>query len=144
MPRVRRPPPDRRHVLGLLGAGGLAVVATAIGCGADAPVDDRPRLALATLAPGARRRVVVRGVPVEVHRGADGAVAARTLRCTHMGCEVAWRPATSTYACPCHEGVYDADGRPVAGPPPRPLADVPVEVVGETVVVGAAAVPGTA
>jgi Rieske Fe-S protein len=23
--------------------------------------------------------------------------------------------------CPCHNGIYDLDGRVVSGPPPRPL-----------------------
>ena len=43
---------------------------------------------------------------------------ARSLLCTHFGCRVVWEPARGQrYRCPCHQGWFDADGRPVAGPP---------------------------
>ncbi len=50
---------------------------------------------------------------------------ARSLRCTHMGCPVGIDGAG--FRCPCHAGQYDRDGRPIAGPPPRPLE--PLDVV---------------
>ena len=40
-------------------------------------------------------------------------------RCMHVGCPVA---ATGIgFACPCHGGQYDQEGRRIAGPPIRPL-----------------------
>ena len=48
--------------------------------------------------------------------------------CTHLGCPVRWLPSAELFMCPCHGGVYDRDGNPVAGPPPRPLAHVPVRI----------------
>jgi Rieske Fe-S protein len=42
-------------------------------------------------------------------------------RCTHLGCPVSWDEMTHEFYCPCHGGVYDAQGDVVAGPPPRPL-----------------------
>lgn len=42
-------------------------------------------------------------------------------RCTHLGCAYHWHAASSRFLCPCHNGVYDVDGRVVSGPPPRPL-----------------------
>jgi menaquinol-cytochrome c reductase iron-sulfur subunit len=40
-------------------------------------------------------------------------------RCMHLGCPVA---ATSLgFACPCHGGQYDQEGKRTAGPPIRPL-----------------------
>lgn len=45
-------------------------------------------------------------------------------RCTHLGCAYSWR-TTGEYAdkffCPCHDGVYDRQGKVLDGPPPRPL-----------------------
>jgi menaquinol-cytochrome c reductase iron-sulfur subunit len=42
-------------------------------------------------------------------------------RCAHLGCPVRWVDAAERFICPCHGGVYDLLGRPVGGPPVRPL-----------------------
>jgi len=103
---------------------------------ASAPPGGPARVPLAELPPGSRFRLLYQGFPVEVRRADDGSVAARSLLCTHTGCEVVWMPARQLYHCPCHEGLFDADGRVVAGFPPRPLRDVPARIEGEEVVVG--------
>jgi len=41
--------------------------------------------------------------------------------CTHLGCRVRWIADQQTFFCPCHNGVFDKDGKVVSGPPPRPL-----------------------
>jgi menaquinol-cytochrome c reductase iron-sulfur subunit len=41
--------------------------------------------------------------------------------CTHLSCAYHWRAETKEFLCPCHNGLYDLDGRVVGGPPPRPL-----------------------
>jgi menaquinol-cytochrome c reductase iron-sulfur subunit len=43
------------------------------------------------------------------------------INCTHLGCPVNWVPGGHIFLCPCHGGVYNADGTVAAGPPPRPL-----------------------
>lgn len=48
--------------------------------------------------------------------------------CTHAGCRVGWRPDRNQFVCPCHGGVYNADGINVSGPPPKPLARFDVKV----------------
>jgi menaquinol-cytochrome c reductase iron-sulfur subunit len=48
--------------------------------------------------------------------------------CTHMGCNVTWNDEKQRFLCPCHGGQYTADGRNVAGPPPRPLDRIPARV----------------
>jgi Rieske Fe-S protein len=48
--------------------------------------------------------------------------------CTHKGCNVAWAPAEGLFACPCHQGRFDAGGAPVSGPPNAPLARSAVRV----------------
>jgi menaquinol-cytochrome c reductase iron-sulfur subunit len=50
------------------------------------------------------------------------------VNCTHLGCPVNWRPAARLFLCPCHGGVYYADGSVAGGPPPRPLPTYQVRV----------------
>jgi Rieske Fe-S protein len=52
-------------------------------------------------------------------------------RCTHLSCAVRPDLEAGVLHCPCHEGYFDLpSGRPVAGPPRRPLPLVHVEVRG--------------
>jgi menaquinol-cytochrome c reductase iron-sulfur subunit len=50
------------------------------------------------------------------------------LNCTHLGCPVNWRPGAELFLCPCHGGVYYADGSVAGGPPPRPLVRYGVRI----------------
>lgn len=43
------------------------------------------------------------------------------VNCTHLGCPVNWQPNASLFLCPCHGGVFYADGTVAGGPPPRRL-----------------------
>ena len=43
------------------------------------------------------------------------------VNCTHLGCPVNWRAQANIFLCPCHGGVYYADGTVAGGPPPRAL-----------------------
>jgi Rieske Fe-S protein len=46
-------------------------------------------------------------------------------KCTHLSCPVIPRPAEGRFHCPCHEGSFDLlTGRPLSGPPRRPLPRV--------------------
>lgn len=56
--------------------------------------------------------------------------------CTHLGCQVRWDAESTRFRCPCHGGVFDAEGNVVEGPPPRPLdrVDVRLEDAGRIVV----------
>ena len=58
----------------------------------------------------------------------DQTVHALSATCTHLGCQVRWDAAAIRFRCPCHGGVFDAEGRVVEGPPPRPLDRVEVRV----------------
>lgn len=53
--------------------------------------------------------------------------------CTHMGCNVAWNQQVQEFQCPCHGGKYSKDGKVIAGPPPKPLHQYPVDVDNGTV-----------
>ena len=55
-------------------------------------------------------------------------------KCTHLSCAVVPRPERGALHCPCHVGSFDImSGRPVSGPPRRPLPRVTLEVRGGVV-----------
>ena len=55
-------------------------------------------------------------------------------RCTHLSCPVLPQVDRSRLHCPCHQGNFDlATGRPLSGPPRRPLPRVELEVRDRTV-----------
>jgi len=58
----------------------------------------------------------------------DDKFRALSKACTHLGCIVEWQPDNRIFWCPCHNGVFDANGAVVSGPPPRPLPHLRVEV----------------
>ncbi|HHL40839.1 MAG TPA: ubiquinol-cytochrome c reductase iron-sulfur subunit [Deltaproteobacteria bacterium] len=60
-----------------------------------------------------------------------GGFTAFSRRCTDLGCLVSWDQGRKQFVCPCHQGVYDADGEVVSGPPPRPLDRYDVKVDGD-------------
>ena len=43
------------------------------------------------------------------------------IDCAHLGCPVRWFPQSELFMCPCHGGVYYADGARASGPPERGL-----------------------
>jgi nitrite reductase/ring-hydroxylating ferredoxin subunit len=50
-------------------------------------------------------------------------------RCTHLVCPVIPQIEAGRFHCPCHEGSFDlVSGRPLAGPPRRPLKRVRLEI----------------
>jgi len=48
--------------------------------------------------------------------------------CTHLDCTVQYRADMGLIWCACHNGRYDLNGINVAGPPPRPLTPLRVDV----------------
>lgn len=37
--------------------------------------------------------------------------------CPHLGCRVHWEGQNDRFFCPCHNGAFDRQGNPTAGPP---------------------------
>lgn len=58
----------------------------------------------------------------------DRNVHALSATCTHLGCQVRWDAASTKFRCPCHGGVFDAQGHVVEGPPPRSLDRIETRV----------------
>ncbi|MFZ0593530.1 MAG: Rieske (2Fe-2S) protein [Bryobacteraceae bacterium] len=65
------------------------------------------------------------------------------IYCTHLGCPVRWIPTADLFMCPCHGGVFYADGTVASGPPPKPLVQYPVRVNAGLVEIQASPVPIT-
>jgi len=71
----------------------------------------------------------------------SGGFVAFAVNCSHLGCPVRWLSQANLFMCPCHGGVYYADGSVAAGPPPRGLFKYPVRVRDGQVEILASAVP---
>lgn len=73
------------------------------------------------------------GAAIAVARIAEGSGAesfiALSSTCPHMGCQVYWESAKQRFFCPCHNGVFNAHGEGIEGPPKgQNLAHYPVKV----------------
>jgi Rieske Fe-S protein len=61
----------------------------------------------------------------------DAELVAYSQKCTHLSCAVIPRPDRGVLHCPCHEGFFDIrTGQVTAGPPPRPLPRILLDVRG--------------
>ena len=67
--------------------------------------------------------------PCLLIRLGDGRLVAYGQKCTHLSCAVVPDLERGQLRCPCHNGAFEIhEGRPVAGPPRRPLPLVRLEV----------------
>jgi menaquinol-cytochrome c reductase iron-sulfur subunit len=69
---------------------------------------------------------------VWVRRQSEGEQGITVLSsiCPHLGCPINWHPDQSRFLCPCHGGLFDANGRQTGGPPPRSMDPLDFEVRG--------------
>jgi Rieske Fe-S protein len=132
----------RRAFTRYLIGGSAAFAATSVGAAAwtslrDLPVgSERALISLDELPTGASHLFRFPGPddPAVLVHLADGSLEAYSQKCTHLGCVVFWEAENQELVCPCHEGVFDArDGRPIAGPPERPLPKIELEIRDDTV-----------
>ncbi len=63
--------------------------------------------------------------------------------CTHLGCPVRWEKDAHLFMCPCHGGVYYANGNVAGGPPPKPLTRYEVRLLNGEVQIKTAPIPLT-
>jgi Rieske Fe-S protein len=64
----------------------------------------------------------------------EGELLAYSQKCTHLSCAVVPKLDEGILHCPCHEGYFElATGRNIAGPPPRPLPKIELDVRGDEV-----------
>lgn len=55
-------------------------------------------------------------------------VYAISARCVHLGCTINWFGDLRTFKCPCHGSEYHSNGVNFAGPAPRPLDRLRIEL----------------
>ncbi len=76
-----------------------------------------------------------------LRRVGNNEFVAFAMNCTHLGCPVRWLQDANLFMCPCHGGVYYADGAVAAGPPPHGLFKYPVRIRDGQVEILTSAVP---
>ncbi len=84
---------------------------------------------------GKGKQVLFDGEPVWVLHLKGGWMALSAI-CTHQGCIVQWDEKRLTLSCPCHAGLFDANGNVLAGPPRRPLKRLRVSTVQGEIFIG--------
>jgi cytochrome b6-f complex iron-sulfur subunit len=96
--------------------------------------DEAAIAAESEVAPGSAVTFKNAGSPAVLVHLDNGDFVAYSAVCTHQACTVAYK--NGQLACPCHGSVFDpADGAAVvAGPAPKPLAEIPVKVQGGNIV----------
>ncbi|HEV8269070.1 MAG TPA: Rieske 2Fe-2S domain-containing protein [Thermoanaerobaculia bacterium] len=83
-----------------------------------------------TVDDGYMTRKVKERYAVVADASSPAGIAALSTTCSHLGCGVSWSDEKKAFLCPCHGGVYDATGKVVSGPPPRPLRRLPLTIEG--------------
>src|SRR5262245_48074920 len=67
--------------------------------------------------------------PCLLIRLSGGGLVAYAQQCSHLSCAVIPDPEQGQLRCPCHNGYFEInEGRPIAGPPRRPLPRIKLEV----------------
>jgi cytochrome b6-f complex iron-sulfur subunit len=134
----------RRKFLGVCAAGATAVAAAAVvypviqylapksgQTGAEKVV-----FAAADLPEGEAKFFQYAGTSAVLVKTRTGQLVALSAVCTHLGCIVQWAKDQQVFICPCHGGHFTPDGTVISGPPPRPLAKLPVTVAEGKITVG--------
>jgi Rieske Fe-S protein len=72
--------------------------------------------------------------PCLLLRTDENTFQAYSQKCTHLACAVTPHYEDQRLLCPCHKGYFDmATGRPLAGPPRRPLPRITLQIRGERI-----------
>jgi menaquinol-cytochrome c reductase iron-sulfur subunit len=64
-------------------------------------------------------------------RHPDGALVIYSPICPHLGCAYRWEKERQRFRCPCHDSIFDIEGRVLSGPAPRALDRLPAKVEDE-------------
>ncbi|HEX3344497.1 MAG TPA: Rieske 2Fe-2S domain-containing protein [Polyangiaceae bacterium] len=76
-----------------------------------------------------------------LRRKSETEFVAFAVNCAHLGCPVRWLPEAQLFMCPCHGGVYYADGSVAAGPPPHGLSQYAARITGDDVEIHTEPIP---
>jgi len=67
---------------------------------------------------------------IGVYKDSNGKLHGVDTTCTHLGCEVNWNQAETSWDCPCHGSRFDYEGAVIQGPAVKPLEKVTFEEKG--------------
>ena len=77
---------------------------------------------------------------VYIKRTSEDKFVAISATCSHLGCIVTWDEGEKQFKCPCHNGVYNPEGKVVSGPPPAPLRRHKIKIEDGTLLVSTATI----
>src|ERR1700676_5458409 len=80
-------------------------------------------------------------IPAYVRCSEPGKFTVFAINCAHLGCPVRWFSESQLFMCPCHGGVYYADGSRASGPPERGLFVYPSRVESGHLLIDAGQMP---
>ncbi len=80
-------------------------------------------------------------IPAYVRRSDAGEFTVFAVNCAHLGCPVRWFAESQLFMCPCHGGVYYADGSRASGPPERGLFTYEMKIQNGKLMIDAGQMP---
>jgi Rieske Fe-S protein len=80
-------------------------------------------------------------IPAYVRHSAADEFTVFAINCAHLGCPVRWFSESQLFMCPCHGGVYYADGSRASGPPERGLFTYEMKVENGKLLINAGQMP---
>jgi menaquinol-cytochrome c reductase iron-sulfur subunit len=80
-------------------------------------------------------------IPAYVRCVSSGEFVVFAINCAHLGCPVRWFSESQLFMCPCHGGVYYADGSRASGPPERGLFTYDVKTESGRLMIDAGQMP---
>ncbi len=75
-----------------------------------------PKKTADRLPPGHGGVVRLNGKKVGAYKAEDGTLDTVSVRCPHLGCQLAWNPDEQSWDCPCHGSRFDCRGNLISGP----------------------------
>jgi cytochrome b6-f complex iron-sulfur subunit len=98
---------------------------------------------VADIAPNTAKIIRFNKEPVIVVHTESGQFKAFSARCTHLGCVVQFKADEGAphFSCNCHGSQFDITGKNIAGPAPRPLVPLKVNVQESDVLVTKIQIP---
>jgi Rieske Fe-S protein len=77
---------------------------------------------------GRKRPEAGHGIWVRRDGPGDDQITVLSSICPHLGCPINWHADQARFQCPCHGGVFNAEGGQISGPPPRSMDRLPFQV----------------
>lgn len=86
--------------------------------------------------PGTAKDVIFNDTPIVIINRRGKGFIALSRECTHLGCLVGYDKDENLLVCPCHAGLFTAEGSVISGPAPSPLQQYPLTINADTIILG--------